>query len=124
MAIPLFNIGGLASGLDTNSIISSIINVERIPIQQLEARKYDHEVEDNAWQAIKARYSAIRSALNDLDSASDFSKLAVATSSNESAVSVSVAGSPTTGTTVSNSAAFSRVFLKWIRVSTRPRDSS
>ena len=99
MAIPLFNIGGLASGLDTSSIISSIIDVERIPIQQLEARKYDHEVEDNAWQAIKARYSAIRSALNDLDSASEYNKLAVATSSNESAVAVSVTGAPATGTT-------------------------
>ncbi len=99
MAIPLFNIGGLASGLDTSSIISSIIDVERIPIQQLEARKYDHQVEDNAWQAIKTRYSAVRSALNDLDSSSDFDKLAVASSSNESAVSVSVTGAPATGTT-------------------------
>jgi flagellar hook-associated protein 2 len=99
MAIPLFNIGGLASGLDTSSIISSIIDVERIPIQQLEARKYDHQVEDNAWQAIKTRYSAIRSALNDLDSSSDYDKLAVATSSNESAVSVSVTGAPAPGTT-------------------------
>jgi flagellar hook-associated protein 2 len=99
MAIPLFNIGGLASGLDTSSIISSIIDVERIPIQQLEARKYDHQVEDNAWQAIKTRYSAIRSALNDLDASSDFDKLAVASSSNESAVSVSVSGAPAAGTT-------------------------
>ena len=99
MAIPLFNIGGLASGLDTSSIISSIIDVERIPIQQLEARKYDHQVEDNAWQAIKTRYSAIRSALNDLDASSDFDKLAVASSSNESAVSVAVSGAPATGTT-------------------------
>ncbi len=99
MAIPLFNIGGLASGLDTNSIITSILDVERIPIQQLESRKYDHQVEDNAWQAINTRYSAIRSALNDLDSAGDFNKLALASSSNDDAVAVSVTGAPTTGTT-------------------------
>ena len=63
MAVPLFNIGGLASGLDTNSIISSVLDVERIPIQQLEARKANHQAEDSAWQSVKARYSAIRTAL-------------------------------------------------------------
>lgn len=99
MAVPLFNIGGLASGLDTNSIIESILEVERIPINQLETRKYNHQVEENAWSAINTRYSAIRTALNDLDSAADLSKLSLATSSNEDAVSVSVTGAPVAGTT-------------------------
>ncbi len=99
MAVPLFNIGGLASGLDTSSMIQAILDVERIPIQQLEARKYDHQVEDNAWQAINTRYSAIRSALNDLDSASDLNKLSVASSSNTDAVSVTVTGAPAAGAT-------------------------
>ncbi len=99
MAVPLFNIGGLASGLDTSSMISAILDVERIPIQQLEARKYDHQVEDNAWQAINTRYSAIRSALNDLDSASDLNKLSVASSSNTDTVAVTVTGAPAAGAT-------------------------
>ncbi len=97
MAIPLFNIGGLASGLDTNSIISSILDVERIPIQQLEARKADHQAEDSAWQSLKARYSAIRTSLNALDSAHDFDKFASATSSNTAAVGVSTTGAATPG---------------------------
>lgn len=97
MAVPLFNIGGLASGLDTNSIISSVLDVERIPIQQLEARKADHQVEDNAWQAIKTRYSAIRTALNTLDSQTDFDKFATATSSNSAAVSATSTGAATPG---------------------------
>ncbi len=80
-------------------MISAIMDVERIPIQQLEARKYNHQVEDNAWQSINTRYSAIRSALNDLDSKSDLNKLAVATSSNETAVAVSVTGAPGEGST-------------------------
>ncbi len=99
MAVPLFNIGDLASGLDTSAMITAILDVERIPIEQLEARKSGHQVEDNAWQAINTRYSAIRTALDDLDSASDLNKFAVASSSNESAVSVSVTGAPATGTT-------------------------
>jgi flagellar hook-associated protein 2 len=99
MAVPLFNIGGLASGLDTNSIIDSILKVERTPIDQLQTRKQSHQLEDNAWQLINTKYSAIRTALDGLDSASDFNKLAVATSSNESAVAVSVTGAPAAGTT-------------------------
>ena len=97
MAVPLFNIGGLASGLDTSSMISAILDVERIPIDQLEARKYDHQVEDAAWQNIKARYSAIRSALDALDSKNDFDKFATVTSSNATAVAVSTTGAATPG---------------------------
>jgi flagellar hook-associated protein 2 len=97
MAVPLFNIGGLASGLDTNSIISSVLDVERIPIQQLEARKVNHQVEDNAWQTIKTRYSAIRSALGALDSQNDFDKFATAISSNTDAVGVTTIGAATPG---------------------------
>lgn len=99
MAVPLFNIGGLASGLDTNSIIDSILEVERTPINQLETRKYNHQLEDNAWQTITTRFSAIRTALAKVDSVSDLSKLAAASSSNEDAVAVSVTGAPATGTT-------------------------
>jgi flagellar hook-associated protein 2 len=97
MAVPLFNIGGLASGLDTSSIISSILDVERIPIQQLEARKADHQVVDSAWQSIKARYSAIRTALDELDSASEFDKFASVTSSNADAVTAAATGAATPG---------------------------
>lgn len=97
MAVPLFNIGGLASGLDTNSIISSILDVERIPINQLEARKADHQVEDNAWQSVKARYSAIRTALDALDSASDFDKFASVTSSHADAVAATTTGAASPG---------------------------
>jgi flagellar hook-associated protein 2 len=97
MAIPLFNIGGLASGLDTSAIISSVLDVERIPIQQLQARRVDHQIEDNAWQSIKTRYSAIRTALDALDSQTDFNKFALASSSNGSAATATVTGEPTPG---------------------------
>ena len=62
MAVPLFNIGGLASGLDTNSIISSVLDVERIPIQQLEARRDADEA------AVKAAAAAIEMAKASLES--------------------------------------------------------
>jgi flagellar hook-associated protein 2 len=99
MAVPLFNIGGLASGLDTSAIIDSILKVERSPIDTLETRKYNHQLEDNAWSMINTRYSAIRSALNDLDTVSELNGFALGTSSNESAVSVTVTGAASAGTT-------------------------
>ena len=97
MAIPLFTIGGLASGLDTYSIISSVLDVERIPIQQLEARQADHQVEDNAWQTTKTRYSAIRTALYALDSQNDFDNFVTASSSNTATVSVTTTGAASPG---------------------------
>ena len=35
----MFTFGGLASGLDTNTIIQQLVALERLPIQQLEAKK-------------------------------------------------------------------------------------
>ena len=35
----MFTFGGLASGLDTNTIIQQLISIERLPIQKLEAQK-------------------------------------------------------------------------------------
>ena len=86
MTLPLFNIGGLMSGLDTNSIIEGLLSVERIPINQLEARKADYTAKDSAWQDVNTRFSAIRTALSAIDSQTDLNKLVTATSSNESAV--------------------------------------
>jgi flagellar hook-associated protein 2 len=97
MTVPLFNIGGLVSGLDTDSIIKSILDVEKIPIQQLQARISAHQVEDNAWQAINTRYSAVRTALNALDSRADIAGFAQASASNPDAVRVTATGATTTG---------------------------
>ena len=42
----MFSFGGLASGLDTNTIIQQLVAVERLPIQRLEAQK---ATEQNRW---------------------------------------------------------------------------
>lgn len=98
MAIPLFNIGGLASGLDTDAIISSVMDVERLPINQLQSRRIDHQIEDNAWSSINTRYSAIRSALDAIDTQSELNGFALASSSS-TAVSATVTGTPGAGST-------------------------
>ncbi|GBE25553.1 flagellar hook-associated protein 2 [bacterium BMS3Bbin02] len=98
MAVPLFNIGGLASGLDTTAIIAQLMDLERLPIQQLEFRKAGFEQKDLAWQGLTTRFSAIRTSLNKLDSTADIDKFAKVATSNETAVGVTVSGSAPPGT--------------------------
>ena len=98
MAVPLFNIGGLASGLDTSSIIDSLVAVERIPIQQLESRKSLFSARDAAWQDLTTKFSAIRSALDALKTRDDLNELVTATSSNESFVTATPTGAATPST--------------------------
>ncbi len=99
MTLPLFNIGGLVSGLDTNSIVTQLIQIERIPINQLEARKADYQKRQQAWDDIATRISALREQERKLDTASEWKAFSTATSSNPDAVAVSVTGTPATGAT-------------------------
>ena len=97
MALPLMNVGGLASGLDTNSIIDQLVQVERIPINQLQSRKVTYQAKDNAWQTVTTRYSAIRTALDAIKYESDLAELSSAVSSSESVATASVTGAPAPG---------------------------
>ena len=94
MASPLFNIGGIASGLDTNSIVSQLMQIERIPLGQVQQRKTTFQQRNDAWSQISTRLSALRDKLKAIDEGSDWKSFAKATSSNESALGVSITGSP------------------------------
>ena len=98
MAVPLFNIGGLASGLDTAAIIDSLVAVAMIPVRQLESRKALFNARDNAWQDLNTKFSAVRTALDSLQTISDLNELVTAASSNEATVTVSATGSATPST--------------------------
>jgi flagellar hook-associated protein 2 len=96
MATPLFSIGGIASGLDTNSIVSQLMQIERIPLQQTQQRKATFQQRNEAWSQISTRLSSLRDKARAIDSASDWSKFSKATSS-DTAVGVAVTGSPAQG---------------------------
>ncbi|HHC08814.1 MAG TPA: hypothetical protein ENK55_08870 [Actinobacteria bacterium] len=98
MTLPLMNIGGLASGLDTNTIISQLMEVERIPIRQLETRKAGYEAKDRAWQQIDARFAAIRSALDAVVDAEDLGGFVAATTSNDAVATATAGAGATPGT--------------------------
>lgn len=88
---PLFTVGGIASGLDTTTIISQMIDIERIPIQRLEARKSNLDTVDKAWQGVSSKLSGLRSALDGLRQATDWSSFTTASSSSE-AVTATASG--------------------------------
>ncbi len=97
MAIPLINFGGLASGLDTNSMITQLVALERIPLQQLEARKAGYEAKDSAWTSITTRLSALQDAVDALKDQGSFAKFVSGTSSSDAVTITSVSGAnPTT----------------------------
>ena len=84
MTTPSISFSGIASGLDTNSIIDQLMAAERIPLNQLEAQRQTYQDKDEIWQTVSTRLSALRTALDALSTRSDFSRFAKATSSHES----------------------------------------
>ncbi|MGH3372032.1 MAG: flagellar filament capping protein FliD, partial [Nocardioidaceae bacterium] len=89
----MFSVGGLASGLDTNSMITQLMSVERAPVTALQQRKADYQARSDAWTSIRTRLSSLRTSIDTLKNATDLDKFSKATSSNPDAVSVAIAGS-------------------------------
>lgn len=95
MTLPLFNVGGLVSGLDTNAMVDSLMQVERIPIMRLEQRRAGYQAKDQAWQDVATRLSALRAAVDPLSGG--FAGFVTAASSHETAATVAVTGEPAPG---------------------------
>lgn len=94
MASPLFNFSGLASGLDTNSIVESLIQVERAPIDRLQARRVEYNQKLDAWTSINTKISEFRTSIDAVSSESDFDDFVGVSSSDEDSVAVTLTGSP------------------------------
>lgn len=57
---------GVFTGLDTQSIIEKLLEVERQPLAAMQARKSTYEAKISAWGSIKSTLSSLRDALADL----------------------------------------------------------
>jgi flagellar hook-associated protein 2 len=66
--LPTQNIGGLASGLDTNSIITSLMAVERQPETRLKTQQSQLQQKKTDLQSIEDSLKALQSAAEDLKS--------------------------------------------------------
>ncbi len=69
MATPLLNIGGLASGLDTNAIVEQLMSMERTPRTKLDVKASLVTARQNLLQDFQSRLRAVETAARDLRSA-------------------------------------------------------
>jgi len=85
---------GVFSGLDTNQIISQLLELERRPLQQLTVRKASYEAKISAYGSLSSSLSKLKSALSSLKSSTIFSMSA---SSSDTAVFTATATSASEG---------------------------
>lgn len=89
--------GGIATGLDVNSIISQLMALERKPLDALEAKQKAVEAQISAFGTLKSALSTFSSAMAGLRDVGKFQPYA-GSSSNEAAVGVSLGAGAGPGT--------------------------
>ena len=60
------SVGGLVSGLDTNSMIEQLLELERQPIVKLQQKEAAYQVELSAYGSLKGILGSLQSAVEDL----------------------------------------------------------
>ncbi len=88
---------GLASGLDTDSIIEALMEIEQEPIDSLESDIEYFEAETEAYAELDDLMSDLLDAVEDMDTLKEISSMS-ATSSNESLLSATATSSAIAGT--------------------------
>lgn len=87
---------GIGSGLDVNSIVTSLMSVEKKPLTNVTAQKTDYQSQISAYGTLKSALSTFQTSVSALASASKFNAQAV-TSANTSALTATSNGSATIG---------------------------
>ncbi|HEU4658574.1 MAG TPA: flagellar cap protein FliD N-terminal domain-containing protein, partial [Capillimicrobium sp.] len=89
--------GGLASGLDTESIISSLMAIERQPRSRLVLSQTAANARNDALKDIQAKLKTLRTAANDLGSVLLWGPKQTISSTEESKVSATMSGGAAPG---------------------------
>lgn len=87
---------GIGSGLDVNSIVTSLMNVEKQPLTALTTQKTAYQSKISAYGTLKSTLSTFQTAVSALSSASKFNAQTV-TSGNTSVFTATSDGSATLG---------------------------
>jgi flagellar hook-associated protein 2 len=87
---------GIGSGLDINSIISKLMQLERRPLDNLEQKESEYQAQLSAYGKIKSSLSKMQTALDDLRFESRYLD-STASSSNEDAFSATADSSAAAG---------------------------
>lgn len=86
-----FSFSGIASGIDTQSMIDGLMSVAKVPLQQLDARKKDIDAASTTISTFSSKLAALKTAALALSTSTGFS--AFSASSTDAAVVANVSGS-------------------------------
>ena len=87
-AAPLFNIGGIASGLDTNTIIGQLLAIERQPEVRALQQQHVEEARQNALRDVNTRLTNLQTAIAGLRDISTWGDVQSVTSSDAANIGV------------------------------------
>lgn len=92
-----FSVDGIVSGLETESIISQLLAIEKQPILNLQKKEADYQVQLTTYGSLKGLLSSVKSAAQGLDAVSDLTGFS-ASSGDIEKFTVSASSSATAGT--------------------------
>ncbi len=96
MALPTSTIGGLISGMDTNSIIEQLMAIERVSVKRLENKKSELDLQLEAYQSVNNLLLEFANKSSTLSESATWNTKS-ASSSNENALSVTSTDSAVDG---------------------------
>jgi flagellar hook-associated protein 2 len=92
-----FSVGGLISGLDTEKVISQMLEIERQPIIKLQTKEAGYQVKLTSYGSLKSTLATLKNAASSLDTSTDLNQFSAA-SSDASVFTASVFSTAKTGT--------------------------
>lgn len=99
-ALPTFNVGGLASGLDTNTIISQLMSIEKLPQQRIQQQSALEQQRVTDLNAIVTQLESLSAAAAALSNPSTWTTASTITSSDPTRVTATGSGAPAGGYTI------------------------
>ncbi len=96
MSQPATSVSGLVSGIDWDTTIKQLMQIERRRVDLYESRKSQNETKLNLWAQIQGKISALQGAAQNLDRRSEF-VVKSASSSDSSVVTVQASSSAARG---------------------------
>lgn len=99
--MPVLTVGGLASGIDTKSLVEQLLAAERAPARLAEQKRTQVQARLDAVKQMNTRLLALRDALDDAKLPGTFAARR-ATSSNEAVLTASAGANAVTGSVVVN----------------------
>ncbi|MBU8918254.1 flagellar filament capping protein FliD [Bacillus sp. FJAT-29953] len=98
-----FRLSGLASGMDTEALVTKLMNAEKIPLNKVIQKKTMTEWKMDAYRDVNTKFLDLRSSMEALRLESTFQKSKL-TSSDDAKVGVSLTGTPSRSEYVISSA--------------------